>query len=298
MIAFDASGNVRWTVPNDYPLIATADGGVIGQSGIIYDQNGQATGQIPNLAAYSWTGNSYQDGPVDQVLGMMLNVAESFTAFAGGNPSGNGTATKPVTKDVQQLIAQIALNQVGSLQWASTGTQNYCNLFVQWVLEQAGLQAPLSPNPSWYQRAKYYLHLASSPTYPATAGDWANPSTDLKCWRPVTVNTVPPPVGPQLPPGTLPPDISIPGDVIAEAINYADGATGHVGIIVGDQETASSDSVASCFPPYSPDGIIDISNFGFRPADWVDTYINRLTGQPCRTHGKEINAAVKRFVCQ
>ena len=62
MIAFDAGGNVRWTVPNDWPKIATEDGGVIGASGVIYDQNGGATGQISNAPAYSWFGNSYQVG--------------------------------------------------------------------------------------------------------------------------------------------------------------------------------------------------------------------------------------------
>lgn len=40
MVAFDASGNFRWTVPNEQPQIATADGGVIGQSGKTYDENG------------------------------------------------------------------------------------------------------------------------------------------------------------------------------------------------------------------------------------------------------------------
>jgi hypothetical protein len=79
MIAFDASGAVRWVVPNDIPQVATADGGVIGQSGIIYDQNGNATGQLGTqlqplagnwmwytsfwshtpLRIQSWTGNQY-----------------------------------------------------------------------------------------------------------------------------------------------------------------------------------------------------------------------------------------------
>ena len=44
MVAFDASGNVRWTVPNETPQVATADGGVIGASGITYASGGNATG--------------------------------------------------------------------------------------------------------------------------------------------------------------------------------------------------------------------------------------------------------------
>jgi hypothetical protein len=95
MAAFDASGNVRWSVPNEYPQIATADGGVIGQSGITYDQNGNATGQI-NRVTYSWTGNAYQDGPVTQVLAIPLLFALGFSPFEGENDSDNGTSHFPI----------------------------------------------------------------------------------------------------------------------------------------------------------------------------------------------------------
>jgi hypothetical protein len=96
MVSFDAAGNVRWIVPNDCPQIATADGGVIGQSGITYDQYGNATGMIPNMPTYSWTENAYTDGPVDQVMSAVVDVALSFNAFADGSPSPNGTAVKVV----------------------------------------------------------------------------------------------------------------------------------------------------------------------------------------------------------
>jgi hypothetical protein len=49
MIAFDASGNIRWVVPNETPQIATEDGGVIGKSG-------RRRRQIDNLLTQSWTG--------------------------------------------------------------------------------------------------------------------------------------------------------------------------------------------------------------------------------------------------
>jgi hypothetical protein len=91
MVAFDATGNVRWMVPNERPQIATADGGVIGKSGITYDQNGSATGQM-NLPTYSWLGNAYQVGSVDQVLANPLCLALSFWALLGGSNSGSGTA--------------------------------------------------------------------------------------------------------------------------------------------------------------------------------------------------------------
>src|SRR5208283_2024876 len=95
MVAFDATGNVRWIVPNETPQIATTDGGVIGQSGITYDQNGNATGELPNLT-YSWTENAYTDGPVDSVVSAGVDVALSFNAFADGSPSQNRTAVNLV----------------------------------------------------------------------------------------------------------------------------------------------------------------------------------------------------------
>jgi len=98
MIAFDQAGGVRWTVPNYSPLMATADGGVIatpdGVSATIFDQNGKATGQIANMPTYSWLGNAYQYGSVDQVVAQLLASSLSFSAFLGGSPSPGGTAVK------------------------------------------------------------------------------------------------------------------------------------------------------------------------------------------------------------
>jgi hypothetical protein len=83
MVAFDSSGNTKWSVPNDYPQIATADGGVIGYSGVTYDANGNATGQLGSLPTQSWTGNAYTDGPVQQVAFALPNLAASFWAIFG-----------------------------------------------------------------------------------------------------------------------------------------------------------------------------------------------------------------------
>jgi hypothetical protein len=93
MVAFDAAGNVRWIVPNETPQIATADGGVIGQSGITYDQNGNATGQISSPTE-SWTGNMYQGTGSLEALAVpsVFEAGGSFWPTVGGNPSGNGTA--------------------------------------------------------------------------------------------------------------------------------------------------------------------------------------------------------------
>jgi hypothetical protein len=94
IISFDATGNVRWIVPNDTPQIATADGGVIGQSGITYDQNGNATGQLGSLPTQSWTGNQYEQGPsLESVVApLVFEDGASFWPTVGGNPSGSGTA--------------------------------------------------------------------------------------------------------------------------------------------------------------------------------------------------------------
>jgi hypothetical protein len=94
MIAFSSSGNVIWSVPNDYPQIATADGGVIGASGITYDNQGRADGQIGTPRTMSWNENFYTDGPVDQIASAFINLASSFEDSSGGNPSGNNTSTE------------------------------------------------------------------------------------------------------------------------------------------------------------------------------------------------------------
>jgi hypothetical protein len=76
MVAFDASGSVKWTVPRYGPDIATADGGIVAdtglssngykQQGTTFDASGNATGQLASLATQSWLGNEYQ-GFISQV---------------------------------------------------------------------------------------------------------------------------------------------------------------------------------------------------------------------------------------
>jgi hypothetical protein len=98
MVAFDASGNVRWTVPNDQPQIATADGGVIGQSGITYDSNGNATGTM-SVPILSLTGTAYEPGQASQVWTTPIFVATGYWSFGqlagqAAGPASNGTATE------------------------------------------------------------------------------------------------------------------------------------------------------------------------------------------------------------
>jgi len=114
MVAFDQSGTVRWIVSNEQPLMATDDGGVIGQSGTKYDQNGNATGQIANGGTQTpgWfgagLGTTYILGQseVSDVKSTPLRVGGTFTAWAGGNASGQGTAIQQVMTKLPQSGAK------------------------------------------------------------------------------------------------------------------------------------------------------------------------------------------------
>ncbi len=105
MVAFNGSGRTIWSVPNDFPEIATVDGGVIGSSGTTYDGQGSATGQIANTATQSWLGNSYQTDPgqAQQIASTPTVTANDFWDLAGGNPSAESSAD-PVTHVVLSVF--------------------------------------------------------------------------------------------------------------------------------------------------------------------------------------------------
>jgi hypothetical protein len=96
MMAFTASGQQLWSVPNDTPQIATSDDGVIGASGTTYDQNGSIDGQEANNSAVtSWSSNWYlASGGVTALALPLVDELDSTSnwGFAGGNPSQNGTS--------------------------------------------------------------------------------------------------------------------------------------------------------------------------------------------------------------
>jgi hypothetical protein len=105
MVAFDQTGSVRWSAPNVFPKIATADGGVIAQTYdpttrdftgavVAFDQNGNATGQLASLPTQSWLGNVYQVGCTKELLAIPFMVLASFAPFAALNASGNATSVK------------------------------------------------------------------------------------------------------------------------------------------------------------------------------------------------------------
>jgi len=95
MVAFDQSGSVRWTVEGYRPQIATADGEVIATddsgAAAMFDQNGNATGQMGTLPVYSWLRNAYQVGSVEDILPNFIRVATGNGSFRGGSYSQNLT---------------------------------------------------------------------------------------------------------------------------------------------------------------------------------------------------------------
>ncbi len=101
--------------------------------------------------------------------------------------------------------------------------KNKCNQFVYDVLVEAGVKPPpFVPKYVFFSR-------------PPTAGEWADPSVKIDGWVVVSEPK--------------------PGDVVAEPHNYSD-ATGHVGIVVGEKQTVSANSLVG--------GVITQNDWGFR----------------------------------
>jgi hypothetical protein len=112
MVAFDASGNVRWSVPGYTPQIASADGGVIATdpntgSAITFDQNGNVTGRLGNLPTQSWTLNEYQVGSTDQVVAAFINFGVSFAPFQRGSTSPGTPQNVPVDSKANETVKNI-----------------------------------------------------------------------------------------------------------------------------------------------------------------------------------------------
>ena len=124
MIAFDASGNVKWTIPGYNADMATADGGIVADTGTVctpngctagtavtFDANGNATGQMASSPGESWTGESYATlgGSISDTGQQLFDVdVTSYSATAGGNPSQNGTAVPECPCEVQTGITSTA----------------------------------------------------------------------------------------------------------------------------------------------------------------------------------------------
>ena len=123
MMAFDPSGNLKWSQPNDTPQIATSDNGVIGASGTTYDQNGNATGKRAKLNSPNGYQNSGGQWPgwlsnlsgdsYSKLLGAATSLASAptiyaatFASLSGGNSSAQGTAIQQVQTNQAQGYAK------------------------------------------------------------------------------------------------------------------------------------------------------------------------------------------------
>ena len=67
---------------------------MIGASGTTYDQNGNVTGELGTPPTLSCTGNSYTNGPLNQIVSTFIDLALSFEGIPGGNPSENDTSAE------------------------------------------------------------------------------------------------------------------------------------------------------------------------------------------------------------
>lgn len=127
-------------------------------------------------------------------------------------------------------IVEVAKGYVGHRDWMAevekdefkNGT-NKCNKFVYDVMVAAGA----SPFPAVSRRIFW--------SRPPLAREWADPSVEIEGWEVV--------------------EAPRPGDVVAEAHEYAD-ATGHVAIVVGPGETVSASAPLG--------GVIVRNDWGFR----------------------------------
>ena len=114
MVRMTGSGYTMWSVPNDSPQIATADGGVIGSSGTTYDSQGRITGLLESPPALEWTGNpnTYSVGSARTLIASLvlpINAAYGlFQVSATGNPSNTNAVQQcpPLPSTVNQVLVQ------------------------------------------------------------------------------------------------------------------------------------------------------------------------------------------------
>ena len=202
----------------------------------VMDKNGVVTRIITDAGETDENGNEYNTeastgAAVGDHVKMDLSGATKITR-------NEGVENTPQQSPVSKKIAAIANSYIGSHDWDASNEKdnfpagvNKCNKFVYDVLKKAGAD-PGTPNGAAFKR--FFGN-----GYPPTAAQWADKNFKIPNWRVLGSGEFP-----------------RPGDVVAEQIPYQD-ATGHVGIVVGPNQTVSQES--------SPQEIVGNSNFGFRP---------------------------------
>jgi hypothetical protein len=78
MVAVDQSGSVLWRIPNERARVALEGGGVLGESGAIYDLGGAAVGMMASGGLQSFLGYRYRIGSIHSVIDKAIHLANSF----------------------------------------------------------------------------------------------------------------------------------------------------------------------------------------------------------------------------
>jgi hypothetical protein len=160
---------------------------------------------------------------------------EHFRRAKTIDPVQRNPVTDKPPEQVRADIARIASGYDGSKNWlySMDGKESYkCNKFVADVLREAGI--PVDGQ-----------HFTYTGRAAPTAGDWGDPDKKIPGWEVIDIKD------------------AKPGDVIAEDHWWNPDASGHVGIIVGDRQTASSSAIFDG----ADKGKITIGKFGFPSND-------------------------------
>ena len=211
-----------------------------GQPGV----NGPATGNSPSgSGGGAGVGNAGSD-PGNPVQAWSPESA-AFDGYANPIP------TQPLTEKelalIRQKIVEGAQKQIGSGDWHFKATKgnfgpetDKCNLFVYDMLNDAGASPGLPNGHAWWK------------SYPPTAANWADPSFEIPGWRVLSSGESPQP-----------------GDVVAQRIQWPNGATGHVMIVgpnasfIGVGKSEMIDSVAAkMMGENKPGGLLVYRRYG------------------------------------
>jgi hypothetical protein len=210
----------------------------------VKDKNGVVTRIYTNAGETDESGNEYNtEASTGAAIGDHVNMNLSGATKVKGDETSNSNGSQ----DYMGLkIASIAVSKIDSHAWdADVQKDNFpagankCNKFVYDVLKEAGAD-PGTPNGNSIKKA------FGGSGFPPTAAQWADKSFKITNWRPLRGDEQPQP-----------------GDVIAERIPYTD-ASGHVGIVVGSNQTVSQWS--------DPVEKVGINNYGFRPPESTKPY--------------------------
>ncbi|MCF0124477.1 MAG: LysM peptidoglycan-binding domain-containing protein [Clostridia bacterium] len=191
-----------------------------------------------------WTDNS--DGSFtaqkgDTLWDLSRKTGCSIDSFDyKGNPKELQIGQKVSSENLvaRYKIANMAESCEGSDDWSySTAKDNFgkntykCNKFVYDVTNDCDASIG-TPNGNILKK------IFGKTDCPPTAGQLGDPNYSIDNWTPLMDGEIP-----------------MPGDIISESHDYSD-ATGHCGIITGEQKTASSNALLN--------GKITINNWGFR----------------------------------